>query len=252
MSGLDEDRSRSDAAIGEGVSVLIPAYNEVDLISQTVAAALEIPGVTEVIVVDDASTDGTAEAATSAGAHRVIRLHPNAGKGGALNRAWPEARGAILLLLDADLGGSASEGHVLLEPLLCGEADMSIAVFGRSREASDGSGVQGLAARSGGFGLVVKTARRGIRWLTGRDITAPLSGQRALRREIVERCGGFPERFGVEVGLTVDVLRMGYRIAEVPVHMVHRASGRDMRGFLHRGRQMQDVLSVLVRKALRR
>ena len=232
------------------VSAIIPAYNEADVISETVRAALSIPAVSEVVVVDDGSSDGTADVARSAGAHQVVELPRNSGKGGALNRAWPSAMGDVLLLLDADLGASADEGAKLLEAVLDGGADMAIAVLGRSRvpQTSDGPA---LAARSGGFGLVVKTARLGIRLLTGKRMKAPLAGPRALKREIIERAGDFAPGFGVEVGLTIDALRMGYRVVEVPVGMAHRASGRNLKGFAHRGRQMVDVLRTLGRKALR-
>ncbi|MHB0912182.1 MAG: glycosyltransferase family 2 protein [Armatimonadota bacterium] len=220
------------------VSAIIPAHNEADLIGETVAAVREIPGVTEVVVVDDASTDDTAQVARSAGADRVIILEENAGKGGALNAAWPDA-GEVLLLLDADLGASAREAEALLRPVLGGDAEMTVGIFGRKVEG-------GLAAKSRGFGSVVRLARFGIRAFTGKTMQAPLSGQRALVREIVERMGGFPSGFGVEVGLTIDALRMGYRVEEVPVEMVHRPSGRDIRGFVHRGKQMAHVLRTLV------
>ncbi len=235
------------------VSAIIPAYNEADVITDTIMAALNIPGVTQVIVVDDASTDGTADIARIAGAHQVVSLEKNLGKGGALNRVWPAAQGDIFLLLDADLGASASEGAKLLAPVLSGSADMSIAVFGQVEPVvglgSNNDSVK-LGARSGGFGLVMKTARFGIKSLTGKCVISPLAGPRALKRDIVEKSGGFASKFGVEVGLTIDALRMGSRIIEVPVGMVHRASGRDLKGFIHRGRQLMDVISTLGMKAL--
>ena len=229
------------------VSVIIPAYNEADVISDTIRAALGIPGVSEVIIVDDASSDGTADVARSAGAHQVTILQQNLGKGGALNKAWPAAAGEVLLLLDADLGASASEGAKLLESVLKDEADMAVALFGRLQSVENGSK---LTTRSRGFGLVVKTARLGIKALTGKTVESPLAGPRALKREIIEKAGGFASRFGVEVGLTIDALRMGYRVVEVPVGMVHRPSGRDLKGFIHRGSQMVDMLRTLGRKAL--
>ncbi|HET6454105.1 MAG TPA: glycosyltransferase, partial [Armatimonadota bacterium] len=172
-------------------------------------------------------------------------LGRNRGKGAALNKALSQANGEVLLLLDADLGKSASEAVNLLEPVLSGEADMTIAVF----KPTDADGK--LSSRSGGFGLAMKTARLGIRLLGGKWVQSPLSGQRAFKREIVEK-RGFALRFGVETGLTIDALRGGYRVVEVPVRMVHRPSGRSLRGFVHRGRQMADVLLTLGRKALGR
>lgn len=235
------------------VSAIIPAYNEADIIGKTIQAVSGISDVSEIMVADDGSTDQTAETARSAGADRVIVLPKNMGKGGALNDAWSLAKGEVLLLLDADLGPSASEAAKLLEPVMSGRADMAIAVLSRSEsEQPSSDGLPHLAAKSGGLGLAVKTARLGIKLLTGRRMEAPLAGPRALKREIVERAGGFASRFGVEVGLTIDALRMGYRVVEVPVAMVHRPSGRSLRGFLHRGGQMADILRTLGRKALRR
>lgn len=225
------------------VSAIIPAFNEGDVIADTIQAVSRIPEVTQIVVVDDGSSDNTASVAQAFRAGPVVMLDRNRGKGGALNKALSQTNGEILLLLDADLGKSASEAANLLEPVLNGEADMAIAIF-KPVEA-DGK----LAARSGGFGLVTRTARLGIRLLGGKWVESPLAGPRALKREIVEK-RGFAPRFGVEVGLTIDALRAGYRVIEVPVRMVHRPSGRSLRGFMHRGRQMADVLLTLSRKAL--
>lgn len=232
------------------VCAIIPAHNEADVISDTVRGALSIPEVSEVVVVDDGSTDNTAKVASASGAGQVLMLSRNVGKGGALNKALPMAKADVILLLDADLGISAKEAAKLLYPVLEGDADMTIAVFKGGSDSKAGS--TKLASRSGGFGTVMRTARLGIRLLTGRWVASPLAGPRALKREILERTGGFAPRFGVEVGLTIDALRMGYRVMEIPVHMVHRPSGRDVKGFVHRGRQMLDMLGVLGRKALRR
>jgi hypothetical protein len=233
--------------VAEEVSAIIPAYNEADVIANTVSAALRIPGVAQVIVVDDCSSDGTAAAARAAGAHAVISLPKNLGKGGALSAGLKLAENPVILLLDADLGDSAVDAEKLVSPVLAGDADMTIGIFGKSRPSSG----KGFGAKSGGMGLVVKTARIGIKMLTGCALCAPLSGQRAVRREILDRAGGFAGRFGVEVGLSVDALRMGYKVVEVPVEMVHRASGRDLRGALHRAHQLLDVICTLAGKAVK-
>lgn len=230
------------------ISAIIPAYNEADIIHDTVTAALQIQELTQVIVVDDASSDNTARIAEKAGASIVVRLDINAGKGGALNAGFACADGGIILLLDADLGESASEGWKLLQPVINDEADMTIGQFNKSADISS----EKLSAGSRGFGTAVKIARKGIKILTGTNITAPLSGQRAIKREIIEKMGGFPSRFAVETGMTIDVIRLGGRVVEVSVNMGHRASGRDLRGFLHRGRQMLDILKILLYKAIHR
>ena len=161
------------------VSVLMPAFNEASRIEASVSAALAIPGVDEVVVIDDGSADQTGDLAAKAGAV-VIRLTKNAGKGGALNVGLTKARGDVILTLDADLGASALEGVKLLGPVLEGEAHMTVGVFPRR-------------GKGGGFGLAKGLARQGILLLTGQQLREPLSGQRCLLREILVRCNGFAE-----------------------------------------------------------
>jgi glycosyltransferase involved in cell wall biosynthesis len=213
------------------VSVVIPAYNEAKRIYQTVKAALDIPEATELLVVDDASTDDTAILAEKAGA-KVIRLENNSGKGAALTRGVKEAAGDILLLLDGDLGNSAVNGRDLLIPVLQNEADMTIAKFPK-------------AQKKGGFGLVKGLARSGIKHFTGLEVEAPLSGQRAMTKKLVKDIVPFASGYGVEVTLTIKVAKLGYRIKEVPVQMTHAETGRDIAGFKHRGKQFLHVAKEL-------
>lgn len=216
---------------GEHVTVLIPAYNEEDVIRCTVSAAWTIKGVKQVIVVDDGSGDRTAEAAAKSGA-QVVELGRNLGKGGALNAGARHADGEVILLIDADLGQSASRAEMLSEPVIKGDADMTVAVFPPVRKKA-------------GFGLVKGLARAGIRHFTGLRMEAPLSGQRAMRRDLLLELLPLAEGYGVEVYLTVRAGIMGCRIKEVSVNMSHRATGRDLSGFIHRGRQFSDVALTL-------
>ena len=224
------------------VTAVIPAYNEAETIGATVAAVRRIAGVDDIVVVDDGSSDETAAEAENAGAGRVVVLEQNRGKGAALSTGIATARGDVLLFLDADLGESAAQSLPLVEAVLSGETDMAIAIL-PAVQTKEGS-------RAGGFGLVLKLARWGIRRLTGRTMKAPLSGQRALRREVVRRMKSLDRGFGVEVGLTIDALRGGFRVEEIPAPLTHRATGRDVKGFLHRARQFCDVLLAIARRAV--
>ncbi|MCE5199306.1 MAG: glycosyltransferase family 2 protein [Armatimonadota bacterium] len=214
------------------IAVLIPAFNEEDLIAQTVKAALEMPGVDEVVVIDDGSEDETPFVAYDAGA-RVIQMDMNLGKGAAMNRGVTECDADVYLIIDADLGPSAYETYRLLEPLAADQADMSIAIM----KAPPG--------HKGGFGFVMKLAKWGIRKYGGTVVTAPISGQRAIRKKLIEDIGGFEMGFGVETALTIDALRKGYRIVEVPLPLTHRATGRDLKGFIHRGQQFVHIARAL-------
>ena len=216
------------------VSVLIPAYNESARIAATISSIKTITSDIEIIVVDDGSSDGTGEAADAAGADTVFR-QPNSGKGAALTTALRLASGDLIMLIDADLGGTASEARKLLEPVIAGDADMTIAAFPIR------------PGRGGGAGIVVRLARWGIHALTGRSMAAPLSGQRVLRRTVLDSCGGFAGGWGVEIALTVRALWSGWRVSEVPTSMDHRVTGRSPAAILHRAAQFWAAALVLTR-----
>ncbi len=223
------------------VAVVISALNEADRIALTVAGAQQIPGADLVVVVDDGSRDGTAAAAEQAGA-AVIRHPRNRGKAAAMEtgaaavalleqqQGQPEPR--CLLFLDADLGETAAKAGPLIEPVRDGTADMTIAVF------TD-------LVRLGGHGLVVNLSGKGILRATGWRPAQPLNGQRCLTRAAFEAACPLAAGFGVETGLTIDVLRRGLRITEVEVPLAHRATGTDLRSQLHRARQLADVARAL-------
>ncbi len=185
---------------------------------------------------DDGSKDETILAATPY-ADRVICHSCNMGKGAALHNGWRMANGSYIIFLDADLGESAGNVGLLLEPILQNEYDMTIAELP-------------MAQIRGGFGLVKGLAIKGIYRLCGYRTRTPLSGQRAIRREVLERIGGLSRGFGIEVGLTIDVARAGFRIGELPIPFRHRESGRDWHGFYHRGKQFVSVGRTLIHKWL--
>jgi glycosyltransferase involved in cell wall biosynthesis len=223
------------------VAVVIPAYNEADLIGATVSAAATLAGADMVVVVDDGSSDGTARAAREAGA-AVLRHARNRGKAAAMETGAeavrlldqrehrPQAR--PLLFLDADLGATAAAAGPLITPVLEGAADMTIAVF-TSR------------VKLGGHGFVVRLSAAGIRRATGWTPVQPLNGQRCLTRAAYDAARPLARGFGVETAMTIDLKRKGLRITEVEVPLAHRATGTDLRAQLHRARQFADVAWAL-------
>ncbi len=219
------------------ISVLIPAYNEGDTISSTVTSCLDVAGVKQVLVVDDGSDDGTAEQAKRAGA-QVIRLSGNQGKGKAMNQGLAHLTEPVIALLDGDLGSSARQLEFLAQPVLEGYADLTIATFPPVKKA-------------GGFGLVKWLAREGIRIQTGLLLKAPISGQRVMRRELLDQITPFASGYGVEVAMTIAAARGGFRVLEVPTQMSHRVTGRDWSGIRHRARQFVHVLLALLGAMLR-
>ncbi len=202
------------------------------MIIETVRAVGEaFPGAA-VVVADDGSRDATAQVARDAGAD-VVRLERSAGKGGAATLAAEHALAAepaIVLLCDADLAGSAARLRPLVDAVQAGDADLAVAVFARRV--------------GGGFGIAVGFAHWAIRNLTGLDLQAPISGQRALRAELLDLVTPFAPGFGMEIGMTVDAARAGFRVVEVEVDLEHRATGRTWRGFTHRFRQLRAFVAV--------
>src|SRR5580658_2092738 len=110
---------------------LLPAYNEAARIAGTVTAIRSRHEVDYILVIDDGSADDTSAIAKDAGADEVVRLDRNGGKGAALTAGFASAPAACdaLLLLDADLGASATECLKLLSPLRAGTADMAIGLL---------------------------------------------------------------------------------------------------------------------------
>ncbi len=221
------------------ISIVIPAFNESERIGATVKALKGHPIIDEIIVVDDGSTDDTAVVARNVGAE-VVALLRNSGKGSAMNAGIAAAKGDILLLLDADLGNTSAESLVLLQPLMDGTADMAIATFPI------------IPGKGGGFGFVVNLARQGIKQCTGREMLAPLSGQRAIRKSVLDKVGDIAPGFGAEVALTIDALCAGFRVVEIPTQMTHRVTRRDVRGVIHRLRQYIAVRRVLFERRKKR
>jgi glycosyl transferase family 2 len=205
--------------VADPVAVLVAARDEEGRIGETVRRLRERFPEAEVIVADDGSRDRTAVEAEAAGA-RVVRL-PRRGKGQALSLAEREAPPGPLLLCDADLRGD-------LTPLTGSGADVVVAAFARRV--------------GGGFGLAKTVARRLIAARGGLDVREPLSGQRLLTAEAREACFPLAAGFGAETAMTIDATRAGLRVEEVELDLEHRATGRDPAGFLHRGRQLRDLL----------
>jgi glycosyltransferase involved in cell wall biosynthesis len=219
---------------GRARVAIVAARNEADSVAATLEElAAAMPGI-ELWLADDASGDGTAEIAMTAGARVVSRGRPH-GKGANVGAAaeavlsdGPEP--ATVLLCDADLGASAAQLRRLVEAIEAGECDLAVASFAR-REG-------------GGFGLALGFARWAIHRLCGAAPQAPISGQRAMRGPLLRELLPFAAGFGLEIGMTVDAVRGGARLREYELDLCHRATGRTPAGFAHRTAQLRDFVKV--------
>jgi glycosyltransferase involved in cell wall biosynthesis len=177
----------------------------------------------QVIVVDDGSTDRTAAVAESRGVE-VLRLPTNRGKGAAIEAGLKVARGEIIGLLDADLVGLRPE-HIraLVWPVVSGHADMAIGLFGGGRLSTD------LAQK----------------------LAPILTGQRVVRRELLNLNNLSEARYGIEVMLHKHVKEIGARIVEVSLdevthHMKEEKLGW-RKGVAARLRMYWDILRVMAK-----
>jgi len=222
--------------VGEqgALAAIVAARNEGERIAATVAALRQAFPAARIWVADDASADGTAEKAMAAGAEVVSRGRPH-GKGANVSAAAEAALSVqppprLVLLCDGDLGASAMRLAPLVEAVAGGGCDLAVASFSRRL--------------GGGFGIALGFARWTVHRLCGVETTAPISGQRAMRVEVLRAALPFAKGYGMEIGMTVDAVRAGYRLCEYELDLEHRATGRDIAGFLHRARQLRDFVRV--------
>jgi hypothetical protein len=199
--------------------VLVAARDEEARIAGTVTRLRESFPHAEVVVADDGSRDRTPTVAKAAGA-RVVRV-PRLGKGQALTLAERELPAGPLLLCDADVDGD-------LRPVAESSADVAVAAFAERR--------------GGGFGIAKRIGRALIRMRCGFVAREPLSGQRRVSERAREACFPVAAGFGVETRMTIDAVRAGLAVEEIELPLSHRATARDARGFVHRGRQLLQLL----------
>jgi glycosyltransferase involved in cell wall biosynthesis len=201
------------------LSVMMAAYNEQRTIEAMLEHVLARPEVGEVIAVDDGSTDGTweilARKAEREPRLRIFRQPANQGKGAALRRAITELRMPFALVQDADLEYDPRDYPLLLAPLLEGRAD---AVYG----------VRGFAGQTA-FSFWFVIGNKGVTLATNLLFDCYLSdmetGYKVLRSDLWRRLNLRGTRFDIEPDITARVLRLGYRIHEVPIH--YYARGRE-------------------------
>jgi len=138
----------------------------------------------------------------------------------------------VFVLCDGDLASSAARLGPLADCVARGEADVAVAIFATSV--------------GGGLGIALGFARWAIERRCGLRMRAPISGQRALTHDALVQVLPFARGYGMEMGMTIDAVRGGFGVREIELDLAHRASGRTLRGFLHRGRQLVDFLRVFL------
>jgi glycosyltransferase involved in cell wall biosynthesis len=193
------------------LSVIIPAYNEIEFIDEILRKVKETPYDKEIIVVDDCSTDGTRERLNelkAADGIVAIFQEKNQGKGAALRRGIAAATGDIVLIQDADLEYDPREYPVLLGPILEGKADV---VYG-SRFLGGPHRVLYFWHYVGNSMVTLLS-----NMFTNLNLTDMETCYKVFRKEVIKTITIESDRFGVEPEITAKVARGKWRIFEVPI-----------------------------------
>jgi glycosyltransferase involved in cell wall biosynthesis len=217
--------------------VIVAARNEADRVGATLEALRGAFPDATLWVADDASEDGTGEEALRGGARLISRRRPH-GKGANVTAVAEALLSAgeprVVLLCDGDLGESAAHLVPLVAAVADGEADLAIAGFARRV--------------GGGFGIALSFSRWATRRLGGIELGAPISGQRAVRGNVLRRLLPFAPGYGMETAMNIDAARAGLRVVELELDLEHRPTGKTVSGFAHRGRQLVDFARVYLNR----
>ena len=203
------------------ITVILPAYNEEEGISNVIGGIKELHLEYEILVIDDASTDGTAKVASDAGA-RVIRHPYNKGNGASIKTGIREAMGDLVVMMDADGQHNPEDIPSLVKDI--GEYDMVVGARGK--------GSQGSFHRNAANKIynIFATYLCGVKIL---DLT---SGFRAVKKDIVKKfLYLFPNRFSYPTTITMSLIRAGYNVKYVPISVSSRRVGRSKINLLKDG-----------------
>jgi len=192
------------------LGVIVPAYNEAATLQTILARVLHQPCVAQVVVVDDASTDGTPEITRRVAADprvQVIRHDRNRGKGAALQTGLAAITAPLVIVQDADLEYDPLDYARLIAPILEGRADV---VYGFR-------GFAGHTAYSYWFVMGNRAVTTITNMLFNCYIQDMATGFKVMRTELMRRLRLRVNRFATDAEITARLLRLGYRIHEIPI-----------------------------------
>jgi len=226
------------------LSVVVPAYNEARRLEDSLPPLLDLvtDAQAELIVVDDGSEDGTSAVAAAhlAGVPRakLLRLALNSGKGAAVRAGVAHARGRSIVFMDADLATDLRDLPALLDAL--DTADLAI-----GSRVIPGATVEGSTSARERMG---RQFNRVARLVTGIDVRDTQCGFKAFRAPVAQLLFhlGVVDGFAFDVEILALARRMGYRIAEVPVHW-RAVAGRRVDVMRDPARMLRDVLLTQAR-----
>jgi glycosyltransferase involved in cell wall biosynthesis len=202
---------RSNAALPPCLSAVMPVYNEEATVAKVVEAVLAQRPIQELIIVDDASTDGTWDLLNTLSDPRIhlFQHAHNQGKGAAIRTGLSKAKAPIVVIQDADLEYDPTEYYLLLKPILSNKADV---VFG----SRFGSGAHRVLYFWHALGNKFLTTLSNM--ATNLNISDMETCYKVFRREVIQKLNIQENRFGFEPEITAKISRLkGIRIYEVPI-----------------------------------
>jgi len=191
------------------ISVVIPVYNEKNTISEIIKRVKEVPIEKEIIIVDDASTDGTRKILNQMEGIILLSNENNMGKGASLRKGFKKVTGDVVIIQDADLEYNPKDYMKLLKPFEDGLADV---VYG-SRFLGDGA--HRVLFFWHYLGNQILTFLSNM--LTDLNLTDMETGYKAFRKEVIKEIEIKENSFGVEPEITAKVAKKKLRIYEVPI-----------------------------------
>ena len=204
---------KSNADVEPCLSVVMPVFNEAATVADVIKAVLAQRPVQQLVIVDDASSDGTSEKlqplTTGDSRIKLVRHEVNQGKGAALRTGIAHATSPIVIIQDADMEYDPSEYHRLLIPILSGKADV---VFG-SRFLGAGAHRVLYYWHSVGNNLLTTFSNMA----TNLNLTDMEACYKLFRREIIQQTKIEEDRFGFEPEIVAKMARRKARIYEVAI-----------------------------------
>jgi glycosyltransferase involved in cell wall biosynthesis len=198
------------------LTVIIPAYNEEDTILRVIERVREVPFSLQIIVIDDCSSDRTAELVQDLPGVELLRHQRNQGKGAALRTGFARATGRIVVVQDADLEYDPTDIPDLVRPILAGHADV---VYGSRLIGGRPQRVHLFWHKVGNKTLSLVT-----NVLYNTTLSDMETGYKAFTLEVLRAIEPLHESdFRIEPELTAKICRGGFRIYEVPISYYGRS-----------------------------